>query len=661
MFFYISLFADGEKVDSAHVHHIRNVIVSALQIHKDIIPVQVLQGEELNKLNAHSVADAIRYFSGLQIKDYGGIGGLKTVNIRGMGTEHVGVFYDGIELGNAQNGTIDLGRFSLDNMESVMVCNGQKGAIFQSAKDFGSAGTVYLQTRIPVFTPYKSNNVKATFKTGSFGLTNPSILWEHLITKKISGSFNAEYMYTTGRYKFSYAKQNGYDTTEVRHNGDVEVMRAEYGLYGKLNNGEWRIKNYFYNSKRGFPGAVVREEPGKFTHADRQWDTDYFVQASLKKEINGWYGLQLNGKYAYDYLHYLSDPRLDVTVTTYTNNHYHQKEFYLSSANRFVLSPIFSGDVSVDVQRNTLTADLSQFVNPRRFTLLTATAAAINLSHWQIQGSMLFTYAHEKVNEFGSPSPDKKKFTPTVIFSWQPDEKKELNIRAFYKRVFRMPTLNDLYYTFIGNKDLKPEETTQYDAGITYNHYFDGLLLSSVRLQADGYYNKVKNKIVAMPTSNQFRWTMMNFGLVEIKGIDFSMGADWRFGNKLTMNTHLSYTYQKAQDFSRSKDDEYYGGQIPYIPWHSGSFIMNGSYCLWDWSYSFIYTGKRYTSSANIPANKERPWYTSDCSLAHRFLWKKKEIKLTAEVNNLLNQQYEVVQCYPMPGINMKIILSISL
>lgn len=66
------------------------------------------------------------YFSGIQIKDYGGVGGLKTVNIRSMGTNHVGVFYDGIELGNAQNGTVDLGRFSLDNMESVTLYNGQK-------------------------------------------------------------------------------------------------------------------------------------------------------------------------------------------------------------------------------------------------------------------------------------------------------------------------------------------------------------------------------------------------------------------------------------------------------------------------------------------------------------------------------------------------------
>lgn len=60
------------------------------RINKEVIPVQSLSGDKLEKLAAHSVADAIRYFSGVQIKDYGGIGGLKTVNILKYGNESCG-------------------------------------------------------------------------------------------------------------------------------------------------------------------------------------------------------------------------------------------------------------------------------------------------------------------------------------------------------------------------------------------------------------------------------------------------------------------------------------------------------------------------------------------------------------------------------------------
>ena len=95
---------------------IDEVMVVATRTSQEVVPVQMLSGEKLRSLGTHSIADAIRYFSGVQIKDFGGIGGLKSINVRSLGSQHVGVFYDGVELGNAQNGIVDLGRFSLDNM-----------------------------------------------------------------------------------------------------------------------------------------------------------------------------------------------------------------------------------------------------------------------------------------------------------------------------------------------------------------------------------------------------------------------------------------------------------------------------------------------------------------------------------------------------------------
>ena len=83
------------------VYALDELMVVATRTSQEIVPVQMLSGEKLRALGTHSIADAIRYFSGVQIKDYGGIGGLKTINVRSLGSQHVGVFYDGVELGNA--------------------------------------------------------------------------------------------------------------------------------------------------------------------------------------------------------------------------------------------------------------------------------------------------------------------------------------------------------------------------------------------------------------------------------------------------------------------------------------------------------------------------------------------------------------------------------
>lgn len=130
------------------VHTLQDVDVVGVRIaQRMVIGGQRLDGEALRRLDGGSVADALRYFAGVQLKDYGGVGGIKTINIRSMGSQHVGIYYDGVELGNAQNGQIDLGQLSLDNIQEIAVYNGQRSTLLQSASDFAHGGNVYIRTR----------------------------------------------------------------------------------------------------------------------------------------------------------------------------------------------------------------------------------------------------------------------------------------------------------------------------------------------------------------------------------------------------------------------------------------------------------------------------------------------------------------------------------
>ena len=219
----------------------------------EVIPAQKLESKELQRLNSFSVSDAIRYFAGVQIKDYGGVGGLKTVNIRSMGTNHMGVFYNGIQLGNAQNGQIDLGKFSLDNIGEISLYNGQKSEIFQSAKEFGPAGSIYLTTRRPRFEEDKSANIKAGLRFGSFDLLNPSVLFDYKIKDNLVATFNCEWINSSGKYKFRYQRvtpygEIAYDTTAVRNNGDIDAVRMEGSLNGYMPGGNWKIHVYHIRS-----------------------------------------------------------------------------------------------------------------------------------------------------------------------------------------------------------------------------------------------------------------------------------------------------------------------------------------------------------------------------------------------------------------------------
>jgi vitamin B12 transporter len=656
------------KTDS--IHHIKEVVVIANQ-QKEVIPSQKLTGEELKSLNSFSVADAIRYFSGVQIKDYGGIGGLKTVDIRSMGTNHMGVFYDGIQLGNAQNGQIDLGKFSLDNIEEISLYNGQKSEIFQSAKDFSSSGTIYLRSRKPRFEKGKNNHTKAVYRTGSFDLINPSVLWEHKLSEHLSTSFNAEYVYSSGKYKFKYKRtlQDGttaYDTTATRQNGDIHALRAEAGIYGTIDQGQWNTKLYFYDSERGIPGAIVNNV---WKRSQRQWDRNFFAQSSWQKSITPKYDLMFNLKYANDFMRYLNPD----TTLMHIDNSFRQQEIYASMANKYAITKNWDVNLSTDFQWNTLNSDMAGFVHPTRLTTLIAAASAITWQRVKIQGSILATLINESVEKGNttaadtvSAAPNKQEVSPALFLSYKPFEKYNLSFRAFYKNIFRMPTFNDLYYTDIGNIALKPEYTHQYNLGVYYSKNYDKGFVNSFQFQADAYYNEVTNKIVAVPKGNgMYRWMMMNLGYVEIRGIDLSASGVFEPVKKVFANIKISYTHQKAQDFSKRKNEALqaitYGGQIPYIPWNNGSAIVGLMYKDWRVNYSFIYVGKRYHNSANIPENYEQPWYTHDMSFSKTFQQKQWNGKISLEINNLFSQDYEVVLNYPMPKRNYKIALSVEI
>lgn len=266
------------RLDSVQL--LEEAVVVARQ-YKEIIPAQRLEGEQLQRLNSHSLADALRYFAGVQIKDYGGMGGLKTINVRNMGSHHVGVFYDGLQIGNAQNGVVDLSRFSLDDLEEIALYNGQKSEIFQAAKDFASASAVYLKTKRPVFEKGKCTHALLRYKAGSIQLCNPSFRLEHQFSDRLAITAGGEYLHSNGRYKFRYRRLTpggkvAYDTTAIRKNSDIDAFRIESGLYGTLPDGVWQAKIYYYQSDRGLPGAIVRNV---FSSGERQGDKNFMFQA----------------------------------------------------------------------------------------------------------------------------------------------------------------------------------------------------------------------------------------------------------------------------------------------------------------------------------------------------------------------------------------------
>ncbi len=617
----------AERPDS--IISLDEVSVTAVSPRK-LATVQELSGPELQALSTTSIADALKYFAGVQIKDYGGLGGLKTINVRSLGAQHVGVYIDGIRITNAQNGTVDLGKYSLSTLESVSLYNANKLDVCQSASEYASGATVYMRTRIPT-----TDSLSLTARIASFhtymGRVNAQIY-----RKGWSGFVDGEYLNSKGDYPFRY-KSEYEDTVGRRKNSDIEYGRIEAALF----NGGFSSHLYYYASERGCPGGIVRRLSDKYNNIGREWDKDCFAQASYRRVFGETFELKVNGKYAYEYLRYCTDYP-DNQNTAKVNNHYYQHDAYAAASGAWFPMKWLSINVGYDIRMSWLDADLKRFYPVRREDQKAVVAGQINYRNVRVAGSLLYQHYKDHTRlKVGAAEP-LSRFTPSISLAYT---HKTLTFKTWYKTIFRAPTLNDLYYTQVGNRNLKPEYTRQFDIGAEYN-------FSSPRLhfaiQADVYVNLIDDRIVCLPLKGTYTWSMMNYGKTFCRGLNATASARYMTG-AWNFSLLTSLTWQR--DLNRTDPDSpSYNKPICYSPTLSLGITAIAAWRNYSLTVSELHVGERMWSYAD-PEDVLKPYNNVDVKLSAAL----RKFIVSLEINDLFDVQYEHIPRYPMPGRNFRL------
>ena len=643
----ICVFMYADANDTIRTGRIDEVVVTAERSRKtnifETIPVQSLSGNDIRQLGLQNIADAVKRMAGTNVKDYGGIGGMKTVSVRNLGAQHTAVSYDGITVSNTQAGQIDIGRFSLDNVGMLSMAIGQGSDIMQTARHYASAALLAIETERPVLDKGDSR-LRLALKGGSWGQLNPSVRWWCQAGENTMTTLDADYMRADGRYPF--VLRNGKEkSNEKRNNSDIEQWHGEANVLHKFGDGgSLDTKAYFYHSQRGVPGAVVLYNDNS---KERLWDENFFLQTAYKRHIARQWKLAIRAKYTHSWNKY------EDTNVKYTNGKKtevnRQDEYYTSATLGWKPTSWLEMALAEDVAVNKLRTTVNGSPNPLRTTSLTALVSKAKYGRMTIEGNIVMTYATESLTEsekYAIKKPeDRKKLSPSLSFSYRllPDE--ALYVRAMTKSTFRLPTFNDLYYLQIGNTSLRPENAHEYGAGMTWNSRPIGPL-RYVALTIDAYYNDVTDKIVAFPST--YIWKMVNFGKAEIKGIDATMGTEVDIAKGYSIVANGSLTWQEAKD--KTEGNATYGSQLPYTPKVSGGLSVM---LLTPWvnvGYSATGQGKRYSMAQNTREYQLDGYMEHSLSLSRDFLLGDNMLRLQLTVNNITDKQYEIIKYYPMPG-----------
>ena len=244
---------------------------------------------------------------------------------------------------------------------------------------------------------------------------------------------------------------------------------------------------------------------------------------------------------------------------------------------------------------------------------------------------------------------DKKNLSPlTFSYSLNRVLAKDFKIYINMGKVYRFPTINDLYWSPGGNENLNPENGYSTDLGLLWTK---DLSNTQLYFEPTIYSRWIDDWIIWQPTGTY--WSPMNVKKVWNRGIETNSSISFK-KREISFNFSLKTAYNLSTNIDiYNINDASLGKQLIYVPHYKFIFKSQIAYRNIRITYIHNYTGYRYTSRDNL-------YYLPAFNLGRLFLswdlkFKKYPTKIFYKINNLYNTNYQLVINRPMPLINNEI------
>ncbi len=472
---------------------------------------------------------------------------------------------------------------------------------------------------------------------------------------RVGASLFADFFHADNDYPFTLHNVS-LTTRERRTNSRMNSGRVELNFNWQPNiHNTLSAKAYYYNNHRRLPGIVHY-----YTNEnhERLVDQNAFGQLSLRSRLSSQWALLAHAKYNWS----ATDYQNRTPGSGLADACYWQREAYASASVLYTPLRWLSLDYAADLQYNSLNSTLTTFAShPHRTLFLQCLAAKAQWSRLTLVARALHHYSVHPSLQGG----DGGRLSPSFSLSYQPLPREQFFLRLMAKRIFRLPTFNELYFYHIGTADLKPEYATQFNLGLTWRTPLPAGEGPGVGLSLDFYANRVTDKIVAVPF-NMFVWRIMNIDRATILGADVVANASVPLGRRQQLSLNANYSWQRAMN-STVKASPTYHHQLPYTPEHTACATLTWENPWLSIAATLSAQSARWTTIEHAAGTRMPGFATTDLSLSlplplnlsrHSVLRPRRNSTSNAgfstflrfTVQNLFDRQYALVAHYPMPG-----------
>ncbi|EJD6500893.1 TonB-dependent vitamin B12 receptor BtuB [Providencia rettgeri] len=585
------------------------LVVSANRFEQPIssilAPVTVVTREDIDHWQSNTVIDVLRRLPGVDIAQSGGMGQQSSLFIRGTESRHVLVLIDGVRLNQAGiSGSSDMSQIPISLVQRIEYIRGARSAVYGSD---AVGGVVNIITR------RDNDGTTLNAGIGSHSYQNYNGSTQQKIGKNTTVTAAGAYTHTKG---FDLAPK--------------DVSPRQYDKDGFLSKSLWLgIEHQFsseilaYARAYGYDNRTnydVSEYAGLSVDTRKLYSRTY--ETGLKYH-QGKYSSSLMGSYGYS-KDYNFDPRKG--QYSESANLDESKQYNIQWGNSYLLD---KGNISagVDYQR--------QSIEPSSYAMISEKQTLNNTGIYLTgQYAIIDSVTAEAAIRSDHHSEFNWHTTWQSGLSWEFYEGYKLI--GSYATAYKAPNLTQLYAysssaygTTLGNPNLKPEESKQWEIGV------EGTT-GPLFWQVNAYHNDIDN-LIAYKAGNPIS-SYENIGEAEIKGVEW-------VGEFETGILHHQVTYQYVDPRNKKTDkvlERRAKQQVKYqLDWAIDKVDMGLTY---------QYIGSRYDNDySQFPSRRVKQGGVSlwDLTAAYPIT---SHLTIRGKIANMFDKDYETAYGYRTAG-----------
>jgi vitamin B12 transporter len=575
-----------------------------------------IDSTNLKVFELQNIGDLLQNLTPLSIKSYGI--GLSTATTRGTGSRHTALIWNGLNIQNGLIGLSDLSALEVGAVDKMYVKFGGTSALFGSG---AMGGAIFLDNALENTKGFSGN---AGLNAGSFGLLGQQIKLK-MGNENIAGQIRISHQKAANNFEFRDIFELG-KPIKYAQNAAFDKLNITNSLLFNLGKNRFlKINNWLSDIYREIPPQTTAA-----TSFDRQIEQSFRSVA----EFSGPLSIKAIFKSRIGFF----NEKLNYESVAIKNSENNIRTFIGEAETVINLSENTSLRLGFNFTNNkTASNNLGDKNHERnRFALFASQIFAIKKMKFaaNIRQEVIDNQLVPFVFSVGVEKPCSLRL---VAF----------NLRSSFSRNYNIPSLNDLYWRYLGNPNLKSENGFSGELGIDF---LRKNVNSTTSLGFTLFALKTTNWIEWKPNNGSL-FTPSNLSKVFGRGVELVVKNQLEFNNKIVLKTHFNYQLSRSTDAADSLNR-----QLIYTPIHAGSAGFNLVFKHFYANYYQNASSERRMSGTDFT----QPFTIGNLTFGHSFFIKKCTLNAALNVLNIWNTDYQVIQFYAQPRRNFNAQLSVN-